>query len=67
MQIATILALRGLDVEIVTLVVKYDVPSHCEEYVNLVGRTFRAGRSGTAYIFMTSDQESFAPDPVKAL
>src|SRR3989442_5607373 len=51
--IATDVAARGLDVERVTHVVNYDVPSDAETYVNRIGRTGRAGRSGTAILFVT--------------
>lgn len=65
--VATSVAARGLDVKNLTLVVNFDVPSHYEDYVHRVGRTGRAGRHGTAYTFITPDQEAFAPDLVKAL
>lgn len=65
--VATSVAARGLDVKNLTLVVNYDVPSHYEDYVHRVGRTGRAGHFGTAYTFITPDQEGFAPDLVRAL
>eukprot|EP00177_Eucheuma_denticulatum_P006643 GFKZ01012080.1.p1 GENE.GFKZ01012080.1~~GFKZ01012080.1.p1 ORF type:complete len:997 (+),score=164.82 GFKZ01012080.1:60-2993(+) len=65
--VATSVAARGLDVKNLTLVVNFDVPSHYEDYVHRVGRTGRAGRHGTAYTFITPEQEAFAPDLVKAL
>jgi ATP-dependent RNA helicase DeaD len=46
--IATDVAARGLDVEQVSHVVNYDVPSAPESYVHRIGRTGRAGREGTA-------------------
>ncbi|HUQ82676.1 MAG TPA: DEAD/DEAH box helicase, partial [Gemmatimonadaceae bacterium] len=46
--IATDVAARGLDVEQVSHVVNYDVPSAAESYVHRIGRTGRAGREGTA-------------------
>ncbi|HET8770094.1 MAG TPA: DEAD/DEAH box helicase [Gemmatimonadaceae bacterium] len=46
--IATDVAARGLDVEHVSHVVNYDVPSASEAYVHRIGRTGRAGRTGTA-------------------
>lgn len=65
--VATSVAARGLDVKNLTLVVNFDVPSHYEDYVHRIGRTGRAGKPGTAYTFITPDQEAFAPDLVKAL
>ena len=46
--IATDVAARGLDVEQVSHVVNYDVPSASEAYVHRIGRTGRAGREGVA-------------------
>src|SRR5215211_3050470 len=46
--IATDVAARGLDVQHVSHVVNYDVPSAAEEYVHRIGRTGRAGREGVA-------------------
>ncbi|HEY2026469.1 MAG TPA: DEAD/DEAH box helicase [Gemmatimonadaceae bacterium] len=46
--VATDVAARGLDVEHVSHVVNYDVPSAAEGYVHRIGRTGRAGREGVA-------------------
>jgi len=46
--IATDVAARGLDVEQLTHVVNYDVPSSVEAYVHRTGRVGRAGRGGVA-------------------
>ncbi|HLV25935.1 MAG TPA: DEAD/DEAH box helicase [Gemmatimonadales bacterium] len=46
--VATDVAARGLDVEHVSHVVNYDVPSAAESYVHRIGRTGRAGREGVA-------------------
>ncbi|MFG2039570.1 DEAD/DEAH box helicase [Dactylosporangium sp. NPDC048998] len=46
--IATDVAARGLDVEHLTHVVNYDVPSAPESYVHRIGRVGRAGREGVA-------------------
>jgi ATP-dependent RNA helicase DeaD len=46
--VATDVAARGLDVENVTHVINYDLPSDTESYVHRIGRTGRAGKSGTA-------------------
>lgn len=46
--IATDVAARGLDVENVTHVINYDLPTDAQSYVHRIGRTGRAGRSGTA-------------------
>jgi len=51
--IATDIAARGLDVERITHVVNYDVPTDPESYVHRIGRTGRAGRTGEAILFIT--------------
>ncbi|KAF3605584.1 hypothetical protein DY000_02051059 [Brassica cretica] len=62
--VATSVAGRGLDVKGVELVVNFDAPNHCEEYVHRVGRT---GRKGCAVTFVSEDDAKYAPDLVKAL
>jgi ATP-dependent RNA helicase DeaD len=46
--VATDVAARGLDIEHVSHVVNYDVPSDPDQYVHRIGRTGRAGREGVA-------------------
>ena len=46
--VATDVAARGLDVEQLTHVVNYDVPSAPESYVHRIGRVGRGGREGVA-------------------
>jgi ATP-dependent RNA helicase DeaD len=46
--VATDVAARGLDIEQVSHVVNYDVPSNPDAYVHRIGRTGRAGREGVA-------------------
>ncbi len=46
--VATDVAARGLDIEHVSHVVNYDVPSDPDAYIHRIGRTGRAGREGTA-------------------
>jgi ATP-dependent RNA helicase DeaD len=46
--IATDVAARGLDIDLLTHVVNYDVPSAPEAYVHRIGRVGRAGREGVA-------------------
>jgi len=50
--VATDVAARGLDVERVTHVVNYDIPTDPQAYVHRIGRTGRAGRSGRAILFV---------------
>ncbi|HEX3866750.1 MAG TPA: DEAD/DEAH box helicase [Gemmatimonadaceae bacterium] len=49
--VATDVAARGLDIEDVSHVVNYDVPSSPDAYVHRIGRTGRAGRVGVAITF----------------
>jgi ATP-dependent RNA helicase DeaD len=51
--VATDVAARGLDVERISHVVNYDIPTDAESYVHRIGRTGRAGRSGDAISFVT--------------
>jgi ATP-dependent RNA helicase DeaD len=46
--VATDVAARGLDVQHVSHVVNYDVPTEAQAYVHRIGRTGRAGRAGVA-------------------
>ncbi len=54
--IATDVAARGLDLDDITLVVNYDPPQDDKGYVHRVGRTARAGRTGTGVTFVTPQQ-----------
>ncbi|KAJ3084183.1 pre-mRNA processing RNA-helicase, partial [Quaeritorhiza haematococci] len=65
--IATSVAARGLDVKQLKIVVNYECPNHMEDYVHRVGRTGRAGNKGTAYTFITPEQDRYAVDILKAL
>ena len=51
--VATDVAARGLDVDRISHVVNFDIPTDTESYVHRVGRTGRAGRSGDAISFVT--------------
>jgi superfamily II DNA/RNA helicase len=47
--IASDVAARGLDIPDVSHVFNFDVPHHADDYVHRIGRTGRAGKTGTAY------------------
>lgn len=61
--IATDVAQRGLDIKDVTYVVNYDVPKTLEDYIHRIGRTGRAGATGTAVTFFPAD--SYTPDMIR--
>ncbi len=50
--VATDVAARGLDVERISHVLNFDIPTDTEAYVHRIGRTGRAGRSGEAILFV---------------
>lgn len=51
--VATDVAARGLDVERISHVINYDMPQDTESYIHRIGRTGRAGRVGSAILFVT--------------
>lgn len=54
--VATDVAARGLDIDMLSHVINFDIPQDSESYVHRIGRTGRAGRSGVAYTFITSQE-----------
>ena len=55
--VATDIAARGLDVDLVSHVINYDVPAAPEDYVHRIGRTGRAGNQGRAITIVTPVDE----------
>ncbi|OMO66225.1 hypothetical protein COLO4_30690 [Corchorus olitorius] len=55
--ITTDLLARGIDVQQVSLVINYDLPSLPELYLHRIGRGGRFGRIGVAINFVTRDEE----------
>ncbi len=53
--ITTDLLARGIDVQQVSLVINYDLPSNLENYIHRIGRGGRFGRKGVAINFVTLD------------
>ena len=56
-MVASDVAARGIDVQDVSHVINFDIPSLPEEYVHRIGRTARAGKEGTAVSFVSEKEE----------
>lgn len=55
--VATDVLARGIDVDEVSYVVNYDVPTQAEDYVHRIGRTGRAGAEGFAVTFVCPENK----------
>lgn len=55
--VATDIVSRGIDIDDITLVINFDVPYDVEDYVHRIGRTARAGDSGMAITFVSSEDQ----------
>lgn len=55
-MVATDIAARGLDIELLPHVVNFDLPQVAEDYVHRIGRTARAGASGEAITLLSADE-----------
>ena len=52
-------AARGLDIQAMSHVFNFDVPTHPEDYVHRIGRTGRAGNKGHAYTIATKEDRKY--------
>ncbi len=57
--IATDLAARGIDIENISHIINFDLPNEPETFVHRIGRTARAGASGTALSFCDPTEKSY--------
>ncbi len=57
--IATDVAARGLDIDSLPMVINYEIPHAAEDYVHRIGRTGRAGASGTAISLVSPEEEKY--------
>lgn len=60
--ITTDLLARGIDVQQVSLVINYDLPSNRENYIHRIGRGGRFGRKGVAINFVTTEDKRTLSD-----
>ncbi|MDD5111886.1 MAG: DEAD/DEAH box helicase [Candidatus Altiarchaeota archaeon] len=56
--VATDVAARGIDVDDITHVINYEIPDEAESYIHRIGRTARAGQSGTAISFCEAQERT---------
>ena len=56
-MVASDVAARGLDIQDVSHVINFDIPTLAEEYVHRIGRTARAGKEGTAISLVAPREE----------
>jgi len=54
--VATDVVARGIDVDNITHVINFDIPTNPEDYVHRIGRTARAGASGIAVSLLTGEE-----------
>jgi len=60
--ITTDLLARGIDVQQVSLVINYDLPSNRENYIHRIGRSGRFGRKGVAINFIIEEDKRALKD-----
>jgi ATP-dependent RNA helicase RhlE len=60
--VATDIASRGIDVDKLTHVINFEIPEQAETYVHRIGRTGRAGSTGTALSLCTHEELSYLKD-----
>jgi ATP-dependent RNA helicase RhlE len=65
--VATDIAARGIDVDELTHVINYELPNVPETYVHRIGRTGRAGLSGTAFSFCEYEELPYLKDIQKLI
>jgi len=60
--VATDIAARGIDVDELKYVINFELPNQPETYVHRIGRTGRAGASGTAWSFCDWEEKTYLKD-----
>ncbi len=56
--VATDIVARGIDIDDIRLVINFDVPHDCEDYVHRIGRTARANNDGVAITFVSEKEQT---------
>ena len=59
MIVATDILARGIDIDDIRIVINYDVPRDCDDYIHRIGRTARAGSKGRAITFVSEEDQEF--------
>ena len=65
--VATDIAARGIDIDLLPFVIYFDLPNIPETYVHRIGRTGRAGSSGVAISFCSKDEAPYWKDIQKLI
>ena len=60
--VATDIAARGLDIELLPYVINYELPYAAEDYIHRIGRTGRAGSTGEAISLVCADEHRMLDD-----
>ncbi|MBM4177085.1 MAG: DEAD/DEAH box helicase [Ignavibacteria bacterium] len=65
--VATDIAARGIDIDRLSHVFNYDIPEYSETYIHRIGRTGRAGLSGTALSFCGAEERAYLKEITKLI
>jgi len=65
--VATDIAARGIDINELSHVIIYDIPTEPETYVHRIGRTGRAGAKGVAIAFCDSDERKYLKEIIRVI
>lgn len=65
--VATDVASRGIDIDLLPYVINYELPNVPETYVHRIGRTGRAGNEGMAISFCGKDEKPYLQDIEKLI
>lgn len=57
--VATDILARGIDIDDIRIVINYDVPRDCDDYIHRVGRTARANTKGRAITFVSPEEQTY--------